>query len=443
LGDVGDSLCYNARVFPGTIHIEEAALRFELLTELGRGATGTVYKAHDRETGDIVAVKQLKPEMKFPERELLLARKVTHPNVCRVFDLHREAGHTYLSMEYVEGQSLAYLVRDVARLPLDDAMQITAQILDGLEAAHRQGVIHRDLKPANILIALNGTAKLVDFGIAWAIDPERTLTAGVSGTPAYMAPEQMLGRRANPRTDIYSLGIVLYELFSGRHPLSESLAPLPESVPPSVQGAILRCMEKDPAHRFGSVGELRSDLIVAQPIPARYQRLPQWRGFLIACAVLTIAVVLLVWQFGDTAMPNVQSAPATEAPVVNATVKDRASLAILIEGNVGAELTRALVAGGRFRVVERPEIEKVLSEMRLNNSGTDVAGAQRVGHLLGAAYLMFGSSQTLQNQIRINARLIRTETGEIVAAESIEGAAATSSALCEELARRFRVDPKP
>ncbi|HYR42839.1 MAG TPA: serine/threonine-protein kinase, partial [Terriglobia bacterium] len=190
-------------------------MRFELLGELGRGGMGTVFKALDRETGDIVALKELKPELRphndFFKRELLLARKVTHINVCRVFDLFRDEDRVFISMEYVDGESLADVIKRSGAMPVDQTMEIARQIIDGLEAAHRRRVIHRDLKPANIMIARDGTVKIMDFGLARSLEQTARVGGSIAGTPAYMAPEQLNGELADARSDIYTLGVDIYE----------------------------------------------------------------------------------------------------------------------------------------------------------------------------------------------------------------------------------------
>ncbi len=266
---------------------EALAARYEILAELGRGGMGVVYKARDRETGAVVALKVLHPAVAerpdLIERfkaELLLARKITHKNVCRVYDLNRFGNVAAISMEYIEGESLRSLLKRVEGLSAHHALKLLGQIIAGLNEAHTQGVVHRDLKPENILIAQNGTVKVMDFGIARSVEAGVSMSGGLTGTPAYMSPEQALGKTADARSDIYSLGLVMYEMFTGRAPFQAdtpvalAMKQVQETPPPPrqepdlperVDRAIGKCLEKSPARRFQSVEELEAALSEERP----------------------------------------------------------------------------------------------------------------------------------------------------------------------------------
>jgi len=260
--------------------------RFEVLSVLGAGGMGVVYKARDRELDDLVALKMLKRDL-WGDRgqldrlksELKLARKITHPNVLRTYDFGEIDGVPYISMEYVRGVTLRYLLDQTRRLPYSAGLRLAKQLCAALAAAHEVGVLHRDIKPENLILEPTGNAKLMDFGIARPIDrmaPGQTQAGFVVGTPQYLPPEILQGREADVRSDLYSCGIVLYEIFTGVLPFEGPTAmdvmvkhmreepPPPSSrwpeISPALEKAILRCLEKDPERRYRSVAELLHDL---------------------------------------------------------------------------------------------------------------------------------------------------------------------------------------
>jgi serine/threonine protein kinase len=253
--------------------------RYDILSEAGHGSMGNVYKARDRETGETVALKLLKPEIASDQQmmdrfknELLFARKITHKNVCRVHEFNRLGSVAYTSMEFVEGESLRSVLNRFGGLPTRKGIDLAQQICSGLKEAHAQGIVHRDLKPENVMIDGRGNVKIMDFGIARSMESLTRMTGAMVGTPAYMAPEQVGGKPVDYRTDIYSLGLILYEIFTGTQAftaesavavamkqLRESPAPPHEiepGIPVSIERAILKCVEKDPAKRFQSVAEI-------------------------------------------------------------------------------------------------------------------------------------------------------------------------------------------
>src|SRR5215475_5013277 len=214
--------------------------RYRISGLLGRGGMGEVYRATDLTLGQSVALKFLPEEASQNSRllerfhgEVRIARLVSHPNVCRVFDIGEVNGTPFLSMEYIDGEDLASLLTRIGRLPYDKALEIARKLCAGLGAAHDRGVIHRDLKPQNIMINKRGEVLIMDFGLA-AVAQELNGTEAHSGTPAYMAPEQLKGTSVTASSDIYSLGLVLYELFTGRKPFDakslQELMELQESV---------------------------------------------------------------------------------------------------------------------------------------------------------------------------------------------------------------------
>ena len=262
------------RFLPGKV----LAGRYRIVSILGRGAMGEVYRADDLKLSLQVALKFL-PEsfeadaerLRLLLEEVRLARSITHPNICRVYDVGEAEGHPFLSMEYIDGEDLATLLRRIGRLPQDKAAEIGLELCRGLEAAHQEGVLHRDLKPANLMIDGYGRARITDFGLAG-------LVGGTSrgGTPAYMAPEQLIGEPSTVKSDLYALGLVLYELFTGHRPYdasspgelarrrSEGAPPSPSKLirgfDPALERAILRCLELEPEARPASARSIATVL---------------------------------------------------------------------------------------------------------------------------------------------------------------------------------------
>ena len=260
-------LASEGRFLPGTL----LAQRYRIVALLGKGGMGEVYRADDLTLDQPVALKFL-PEAAARDEDTLArfrnevrtARRVSHPNVCRVYDVGEIDGLTFLSMEYVDGEDLGSLLRRIGRLPGDKGMEIARQLCAGLAAAHREGVLHRDLKPANVMLDGRGRAVITDFGLAGFADQIQGLEVR-SGTPAYMSPEQLAGKEVTVRSDIYSLGLVFYEIFTGKRAFeAETLGELvrarsekPPSKPSSqvkdldaaVERVILRCLEPEPPDR--------------------------------------------------------------------------------------------------------------------------------------------------------------------------------------------------
>ncbi len=264
--------------------------RYRIIALLGKGGMGEVYRADDLTLGQAVALKFL-PEAASRDEEALArfrnevrtARRVSNPNVCRVYDVGEIDGQTFLSMEYIDGEDLASLLRRIGRLPHDKALEIARQLCAGLGAAHHEGILHRDLKPSNIMLDGRGHAVITDFGLA-GISGQIDANDFRTGTPTYMAPEQLAGKDVTLKSDIYSLGLVLYEIFTGKRAFeAATLAELvrtrsagPPSSPssrvkdidPMVERAIMRCLEPDPASRPSSAIALAAALPGGDPLAA-------------------------------------------------------------------------------------------------------------------------------------------------------------------------------
>ena len=272
----------DARFLPGQI----VGGRFRMLSPLGKGGMGEVYRADDLKLGQPVALKFLPPDVEAVPRhlarflnEVRLSLRVTHPHVCRVYDIGQVGERHFISMEYVDGEDLASLLRRIGRLPEDKALEIARQLCGGLQAAHDEGVLHRDLKPANVMIDGRGRAKITDFGLAGAVAGIAGREAQV-GTPQYMAPEQFAGGELSVQTDLYALGLLLHELFTGKrvfegHNLRElweqrsstSASPTTQSgLDPIVAHAIQHCLHPEPGKRPRSAAALADSLPGGDPL---------------------------------------------------------------------------------------------------------------------------------------------------------------------------------
>jgi predicted Ser/Thr protein kinase len=315
------------RFAPGTI----IAGRYRILGLLGRGGMGEVYRADDLRLEQPVALKFLAKSRSADEEwlarfhgEVRLARRVTHANVNRVYDIGEADGEVFLSMEFVDGENLASLLRRIGRLPIERALRMARELCAGLGAAHDQGVLHRDLKPANVMVDGLGHVRIMDFGIAVA--KSDSATVGPAGTLAYMAPELFEGGEASVASDIYSLGVVLYEMVTGKLPFDRTRKPEPsalspisiaatENVTPQLERVIRRCLAPDPQDRP------RSIYAVLSAIPG---------GDALAAAVAS----------GETPSPEMVAAAAEEPA-------DRRSLVALL-------MVAVLALGGRF-LTRRPD----------------------------------------------------------------------------------------
>lgn len=332
------------RFLPGALLVG----RYRIVALLGRGGMGEVYRAHDLTLGQEVALKFLPEAMaRNPAalarfyNEVRIARQVSHPNVCRVYDLGEVDGAPYLSMEYVDGEDLGSLLRRIGRLPQDKAVEISRQLCAGLAAAHAKGVLHRDLKPANVMLNGRGQVVVTDFGLA-ALAAEIPGDEIRNGTPAYMAPEQLAGKEVTVQSDIYSLGLVLYEIFTGKRAFEAStLAELvrlhTETTPPSpstlvkeldpaVETAILRCLDPEPSHRP------HSSLAVAARLPG---------GDPLAAALAA----------GETPSPQMVAASGETAALPWKIAVS--SLAAALVGLVGLAL-----AAANYSIIEKAQLTK-------------------------------------------------------------------------------------
>ena len=370
-----------AQFIPGTM----LAGRYRIVGLLGRGGMGEVYRAEDLKLGQAVALKFLSKEVtdradrlaRF-HQEVRLARQVSHPNVCRVHDIAETGGQHFLSMEYIDGEDLASLLRRIGRLPSDKALELARQLCAGLAAAHERKVLHRDLKPANVLIDGRGRAHLADFGLANLTDQRRD-TREVAGTPGYMAPEQQEGREVTTRTDVYALGLVLYEMFTGQRALTVHGAPLgggaqndaPASpsthVPdlnPAIERVILRCLERDPARRPASAMAVAAALPGGNPLAA-------------------------MLAAGETPSPDLVAA-AGEAGTLSPTVGALCFAGVLVGLILLAPITRDVSLIGMTRIELSSQALTERAHTVLRNLGyADTPADEAIGYATDIDYLRY------------------------------------------------------
>jgi eukaryotic-like serine/threonine-protein kinase len=413
--------------------------RYLVRRQVGQGGMGTVYAAHDMMLGEVVALKVLRPLVAEDKdvverfrREVKLARKVAHPNVARTYDINVCEGLHYLTMELVEGTTLSAVLRDQERLPITRAIDISMQICAGLEAAHRETVVHRDLKPGNILIDRSGRVVITDFGVA------RMMTDGLLtgdpnimvGTPAYMAPEQITSGEIGAHTDIYSLGLVLYQMLTGEIPFREEsqmdtafarLKRPPEDpgrlvdLPPELSALVLRCLALDPAKRPASARELaellapflhdRSEVTLTGSTK-RDTVVPSHLGISASFASIRMGAHSLA------VLPMRYRGPASEAYLAEAITEELVDI---------LSMTRGL---------------KVLSTAASARFG-DERDPAVVRERLGVGAMVDGSVQRNGDELRVVARLVDTGNGLQVWSERFDGRLEDVLALQDRIANRI------
>jgi tetratricopeptide (TPR) repeat protein len=403
-----------------------AAGRYRMVARLGQGGMGEVWRADDLVLGIPVALKLMRSTTTAGQvlvlNEVRLARRITHPAVCRVFDIGEERGQLFLSMELVQGEDLATLIHRVGRLPSETVADIGRQLSEALAAAHAQGILHRDLKPANILIDENGSVRITDFGIAVTGDQHAPST-GI-GTPGYMAPEQLIsGASVSEQTDIYALGLVLYELLVGRdaavgpmRTASELRRPsaIVASVSPQLERIVMQALSRDPRQRPASAAEMAAALAVASRPPIASRR----RFWLAAAALIaTAAVLAFVWPFRvpGSAHTLTEQDTIVLADFVNTTGEP------VFDGALKVALAVAVEQSPFIKVF--PD-ERVAQALRLMNRPADERLTRPVWREIAQREqlkaLVTGSIARLGRNYVIAIEAVNAETGDVMAREQVE-----------------------
>src|SRR6202045_3986835 len=441
---------------------------YRLLEPLGSGGMGVVYRAEDTALGRTVALKFLPPQIvhdpkqvqRFRE-EARTASALNHPNICTIYEVSEEQGEMFIAMEFVEGRPLSESIRD-GRMSTSSVVRYARQIAGALEHAHARGVIHRDLKPLNIVITPEGDAKILDFGLAKRTDPNdvtrKTLqavtatTIGLAGTMPYMSPEQLEGGDASARSDIWALGIVMYEMAAGVKPFSgdnlyrlctgiinEPIPALPETVPPGLAAVIRRRLEKEPSRRYQRAGEVRAALEALEPssavgIVSTIREKPKfgWVRWVAAAAVLALITASALWRLAKRS-PNI---PMTSAEVVG----DRVQIAVIApdtnsqggEGAFNSGLVDTLTSG-LTELSERHHLAVIPpSEMRAHHVQTLEAARQE----FGVNYGLMLNIQRASGQVRVNYSLVDARTHEQIRGGTITAGASDPFDLQAQVSAR-------
>ncbi len=397
--------------------------RYLIIEELGKGGMGSVYKVLDKEVDEKIALKFLNPEVAANEKtitrfrnELKTARKISHKNVCRIYDLSKGKGIYYITMEYVPGDDLKHVVRMMGQVNIGKALFIAKQICEGLVQAHRKGIVHRDLKPQNIMLDRDGNARIMDFGIACSLETKGVTDTGMMiGTPEYMSPEQVEGKEADYRSDIYSLGVIIYEMVTGKIPfdgetaLSIALKHKNETphdpkefnnkVPEALSQVILRCMEKPADLRYQTAEELLSELNkIEKDLPTSERFIP----------LEETEEMKLVKTEGEELEEIELKKSIAVLPFADLSLqKDQEYFC----DGLAEEITNALTGIGKLRVVARNSSFS-LKEKDINT--------RKIGRALYVEALLDGTVRKTDNTLDITAQLIKVSDGSNLWSEKYE-----------------------
>ncbi len=442
--------------------------RYQVIEELGLGGMGRVYKVLDKTVDEKVALKLLNPDIAAQEQtidrfrnELKLARNISHRHVCRMYDLSKAEGMPFITMEYISGEDLKSLIKRAGQISVGKAINLTQQICEGLVEAHHKGVVHRDLKPQNIMVDMDGNAKITDFGIARSIKTKGLTGTGVIiGTPEYMSPEQVEGKTVDLRSDLYSLGIILYELVTGKlpfegdtplsvavkHKIEEPREPrdINAQIPGDLNRVILKCLAKDKIERYQSAKELLSDLKkIEEGVPTTEKFIPEkktqtskqitlnvehkkiWIPALIvlAAVVLIFAIVKLIPKRTIAAKGDGRPSLAVMYFENNTGDKSldhwRKALSDLLISDLSQSKYLKVLSGERlYNILDKMNILESISYSSDNLK--EVAQRGEVANVLVGEYALAGET------FRISIMLQNAQTGETLGSDSVQGEGAES-----------------
>lgn len=394
--------------------------RFQIIELLGMGGMGAVYKAYDRDIERIIALKCIRPELSSHSeivqrftQELLLARQVAHKNVIRIFDVRESGGLKFITMEFLEGQSLAALMASRGKLPATEAVDIMRQVCSGLAAAHAEGVVHRDLKPSNVMIGPSGRVVVMDFGLARADDQDvLTKTGAIMGTFQYMSPEQAKGEKADGRSDIFTVGIILYELLTGSTPYKSdsSIASLLKrtqeaAIPPStietsisrtLNSIVCKCLERDVKARYQSVNELLADLDAVQGgstasrLPSAVATRGQKPWLLLAATIVVLALSATFWMRWYSARQTA-SAPAHAAMKILLADFQNDTSDTVFDGTLESSFSLAMEGAPFISAYPRAKAHKTMTQITSDATKLDENNARLVAVREGVNVVISGT----------------------------------------------------
>jgi eukaryotic-like serine/threonine-protein kinase len=444
--------------------------RYQVIEELGQGGMGKVYKVFDTKIKEKIALKLIKPEIASDREtierfsnELRLARKIRHKNVCGMFDISEAERAHFITMEYVAGEDLKTMIRMSGMLGLGTVLSVGKQICDGLTEAHNQGVVHRDLKPTNIMLDKGGNVKIMDFGIARSLR-ERGITGPsvLIGTPEYMSPEQAEAKEVDQRSDIYSLGIMLYEMAAGRVPFEGDTAlsiamkhkgEIPRNpkrinpnIPDDLSGVILKCLEKDKAKRYQTATEVRSELDkIEKGIPTAEVVAPKPRSITskeitvkfrlkkllipgLTAAILIIAAVIIIWR----ASPQKAAPPARSA---------KHSIAVLPFEDLSPTKDHEYLCDGIAETLINSlnNVKGLWIPARSSSflfKGKNLSSRQ-IGEQLGVDNLLEAGVQVIGDRLRITPKIINVSDGTQVWSDLYDRQMQDVFSIQDEIAREI------